>query len=435
MSPVAEHHRVALGAELTRLAARQRLPGHRVDHLDLEVGTDATHRADLLLEGVVGAVLGGDRRGLCHAVGNRHLGDPGVDQLGHHRCRTRRSGHDPGPHRGEVVCREVGERPLRDEHRGHAVERRALLVGRRLQRRCRVEARRGNDHRSAVRGAREVAHDHAEAVVEGHRDAHPVDLGVEAQLADEVAVVEDVAVRKGGALGKAGGARRVLDVDRVVRVERRLHLRHLLGPDLVATGQQRVPRVLPEDERVPNVRTAAPNLRQHRDVVAALERLSEEDRRDAGLLEHELQLVGAVARVDVDQDRADLGCGVLHQRPLGAVRRPDPDALPLDQPGGEQRPSQPVHLRRELGIRPPDPLGHVDEGVAVREPRHGRVEVVGDGLLEERDVDLAPGVRQHGHGCHPTPPDAGRQPCRRDGFGRRKPGVGKRAATGSVPPT
>ena len=40
----------------------------------------------------------------------------------------------------------------------------------------------------------EVAHHHAEAVVERHRDADPVGLGVAAQLADEVAVVEDVVV-------------------------------------------------------------------------------------------------------------------------------------------------------------------------------------------------------------------------------------------------
>jgi hypothetical protein len=70
-----------------------------------------------------------------------------------------------------------------------------------------------------VAGGREVAHHHAEAVVEGHRDADPVGLGVVAQLADEEPVVEDVVVRERRALRETGGARGVLDVDGVVGVE------------------------------------------------------------------------------------------------------------------------------------------------------------------------------------------------------------------------
>src|SRR6266542_243739 len=62
------------------------------------------------------------------------------------------------------------------------------------------------DHGRAVRGAGEVAEHHAEAVVQRHRDADAVGLGVAAALADEEAVVEDVVVRQGGALGEARGA-------------------------------------------------------------------------------------------------------------------------------------------------------------------------------------------------------------------------------------
>ena len=43
--------------------------------------------------------------------------------------------------------------------------------------------------------------------------------------------------------------------------------------------------------------------------------------------------MGAVGRVDVDQDRADLGGGVLRDRPLGAVRRPDADPVALRDAG------------------------------------------------------------------------------------------------------
>src|SRR6516225_1472507 len=42
--PVAEHHRVAAGAQLARLAARHGQPGVRVDQLDLEVRVDPADR-------------------------------------------------------------------------------------------------------------------------------------------------------------------------------------------------------------------------------------------------------------------------------------------------------------------------------------------------------------------------------------------------------
>src|SRR5690348_8808382 len=47
-----------------------------------------------------------------------------------------------------------------------------------------------------------ISEDHAEAVVERHRDADPVGLGVPAALADEQAVVEDVVVGQ-GQIGRA----------------------------------------------------------------------------------------------------------------------------------------------------------------------------------------------------------------------------------------
>ena len=66
---------------------------------------------------------------------------------------------------------------------------------------------------------RQVAHHHAETVVERHRDAQPVGRRASAgyRLADEEAVVEDVAVRQRRALG-AGGAGE-LDVDGVVELQ------------------------------------------------------------------------------------------------------------------------------------------------------------------------------------------------------------------------
>ena len=236
--PVAEHHRVAAGAELPRLAARQRVAADRVDDLDLQVRAHPADGADLALQRVVGPGLGRHRRRLGHAVGDGHLVDARVDELLHHLLGARRARHDAGAHAREVVRRQVGQRPLGDEHRRHAVERRALLVGDRAQGQGRVEAGRRDHHRRAVGGAREVAHHHPEAVVEGHRDADPVLLGVAAGLADEVAVVEDVAVAERRALGEAGRARRVLDVDRVVGSSDADALREVLLADALTVGDQ-----------------------------------------------------------------------------------------------------------------------------------------------------------------------------------------------------
>src|SRR5690606_4796201 len=129
--------------------------------------------------------------------------------------RAGRARHDAGAQGGQVVVREVGQVELRDEHGGHPVQRGAALLLDGAQGGRRVEGRGGDDHAGAVGGGREVAHHHAEAVVEGHRDADPVLLAVGDQLPHEVTVVEDVVVGEGGALGEAGGARGVLDVDGV----------------------------------------------------------------------------------------------------------------------------------------------------------------------------------------------------------------------------
>ena len=392
--PVAEHDRVPTRAELAGLPPRQRLAGDGVDDLDLEVRVHRADRADLALERVVRAGLRGHRRGLGHAVADRHLLDPGLDELGHDGCRARRAGHDAGSHRRQVPRPEVGQRPLGDEHRRHAVERRAPLLGDRVERRGGVEARRRDDRAGTVGGGREVAHDHAEAVVEGHRDADPVLLGVAAQLPHQVAVVEDVVVRERRALGEAGGARRVLDVDRVAGVEGGLHHRQALGAHLVGAGEQGVPGALPEHDDVLECGAPAPGGVDHGDVVRGLERGGDHHHPDAGLVQHVGELVRAVGRVDRHEDRPDLGGRVLGEGPLDAVRRPDADAVPLLDAGPDEGAGEPVDLRAQLGVREPDAGRPVDDRVALGEPGHRRVEVVSDRLLEERRIGGPHGVRQ-----------------------------------------
>ena len=224
--PVAEHHRVAAGAELPGHPARHRRPRLRIDDLDLDVRVHPAHGRHPALQRVAGPGLGGDRGGLGHAVADRHLGHAHpVDDVLHHLDRARRAGHHPGAQRAQVERggRALLEhRQLGDEHRRHAQQRRAALLRDRGQGGARLEGGRRVDQAGAARGGAQVADHHAEGVEQRDRHADPVGLGVPAHLADDVGVVEDVVVAQGGALGVAGGARGVLDVDRVVRVGRRL---------------------------------------------------------------------------------------------------------------------------------------------------------------------------------------------------------------------
>ena len=212
---------------------------------------DPAHGPDPLLERIVLGGLGGDRRGLGHPVTDRH---PRHVHLGHdpshHLDRAGRTGHDPGPQGREVVLLEARVIEHRDEHRRYAVERRAALLRRGGQGGLRVEGLAGHDDAGAVAGTGEVAEDHPEAVVEGHRDADPVGLLVAAARAGEPAVVEDVAVAQGRALRRPGRPAGELDVDRVPRVDACRPRREFPVRDSVAGGEQLRPigRVEPGDQ-------------------------------------------------------------------------------------------------------------------------------------------------------------------------------------------
>jgi hypothetical protein len=293
---------------------------------------------------------------------------------------------------GQVVLGEGRVVLHRDEHRRHAVDAGAALLGHAAQRRLGVEAGGGDDHRGAVADAAEVAHHHAEAVVEGHRDAEPVLVGQVDQLGREVAVVEDVAVAEGGALGVAGRAGGVLDVDRLVRRQlpgeqlgqRHAGVRHVVVAPL---GRPEEPDVLEGVE-------VAADLLDHGAVVAGLELRGRDQQPGAGLAKRVGQLVGAVRRVDVDQHRADLGGGQLGDRPLGAVRRPDAHPVALGDPGPQQPDGQRLDVAGQLGPAPAPAAGVLHQRLAVGVRRDRGVEALPDRLLEQRGLDLALGVRQ-----------------------------------------
>ncbi len=87
--PVAEHHRIAAGAELARLPARDGA-ALRVDHLDLQVRLHAADGGHPPLERIVQGALEADRAGLGHAVGDGHAGHVHpVHHMLHHLDRAR----------------------------------------------------------------------------------------------------------------------------------------------------------------------------------------------------------------------------------------------------------------------------------------------------------------------------------------------------------
>ena len=98
-----------------------------------------------------------------------------------------------------------------------------------------------------------------------------------------------------------------------------------------------------------------------------------------------LQLAQPVCRIDVDQNGASLGRGVLDDQPLDAVGAPDADPVtPLDaaRQEGAGRP-----FRGRMHIRPgqTDALMDRDERVAFGKRRRNPIETMPDRFSEERD--------------------------------------------------
>src|SRR4029450_7620986 len=96
-------------------------------------------------------------------------------------------------------------------------------------------------------------------------------------------------------------------------------------------------------------------------IVGDLDLRRDHEPRAAGLAERVLHLVQPIARVDIDEDRADLARGELRDRPLGAGRGPAADPLALLDPEGHEGPGTPVDLVLQLAIAVPEPLLAADE--------------------------------------------------------------------------
>ncbi len=77
----------------------------------------------------------------------------------------------------------------------------------------RVKAFARVDHGGAMGDAAQVAHHHAEAMVERHRNHQPVVLGQALAFTNKIAVVQNVVVGERGAFRVAGGTGGELDID------------------------------------------------------------------------------------------------------------------------------------------------------------------------------------------------------------------------------
>ncbi len=415
--PVAEHHAVAAGAQLADLPARHDM-AVLVDDLALQVRLGTTDAGDAPFEVVARAGLGRHRAGLGHAVGDLHLAHVHLgDHPLHHLDRAGGAGHDAGAQAGQVHAGALGVVEHGDEHGRHAVQRGGALLGHRLQGGQRLEGGARVDHRAAVGQAAEVAHHHAEAVVQRHRDDQAVVLGEAEALADHVAVVEDVVVAEGGALGEAGGAGGVLDVDRLVELQLLAALAQLLGADLLGHRLQLLPAEhavgrlpaeadhpaqLRQHVAVQGAERAAGQFRQqlaeHAVVVGGLEGIGADQPATAGLLERVLEFVEAVGGVDVDQDHPGLGAGELGDAPLGAVRRPDAQTLARLQADGDEGPRTAVDRLGQLGPGEAQALLAYHQRLALGETGHRLIEGCTDGHGQQRFLLRSAGVARKIHG-------------------------------------
>ena len=358
------------------------------------------HRPDgrhPLLDRVVDPGLRRDRRGLGHPVADRDFGDVHpLAHLLHHLHRAGRPCHDAGAKRREVGAIEVGVVELRDKHGRDAVERRAAFRFNGRERASRIEPLAGHDDARPVAGTGQIADDHAEAVVERHRHAHPIDFGVAEHLAAEEAVVQDVVVRQRRALGRAGGAGCVLDVDRVVERQAGLARRQPVVVDRLALVEQCRPLAV-ENHSLPQRGALGADPVQNLHVVGLPEPARQQQQRQPRLCERVTELLRLVGGIDVDQDRADPGGGVLDDDPLEAVGGPDADPVPLLDATRQQRLGQRRCGVPELSVGGPILLGGRHQRVPVAKAIHGASEIGADRLAQKGDGAGAVHVGRQAH--------------------------------------
>ena len=194
-----------------------------------------------------------------------------------------------------------------------------------------------------------------------------------------------------GALGQPGGPRGVLDVDRIVGRQRRAARGDIGRADGRGRRQQHVPLGRLEEDGALDGGALRRDLGPHGPVVAGLEARCGEQQPRSRLPQRELELAGAVGRVDAHHDGADARRRVLDQGPLVSdwATTPRRDRRPRSR-----RPGALVPVRRCAGSS----CSYVqrmfwcrhDERLAVAERPDGAEEVVVDGLGQQWDLGSNP---------------------------------------------
>jgi hypothetical protein len=361
--------------------------------------------------------------GLGHAISDSHFAHMHArHHVAHHFDRARRARHNAGAQAGQIETGELGMAENGDEHGGDAVQACAALGLDGLQHGERVEPFGWADHASAMGDAGEVPQHHAEAMVERHGNAQPVSRRQPHRLADEKAVVEDVVVGQRRALGRPRRAAGELDVDRIVELQARLQRRQFgalglrgrpgdVGEVEGARGpfcaqadhdlQLRQPRRLKFTWR--GVVEFGSEGAQRADVIVAFEAGAEDQRLAADLVEHMVELVDAIGRIDVDEDQARLGRGELGQHPFRVVWRPDADPLAGPQAERHQAGGKIGHAAGEFLVIPTDILMPHDQRRAVGRSLGDAPEQSPDRLADERPIAGAVNVTLRHPSLLPAP--------------------------------
>ena len=288
-----------------------------------------------------------------------------------------------------------------DEHGGHAVEGRDVLVIDALEGGLRGEVRNGQNGAAVGHGSRH-GEDHAEAVEHGHLDHHAVRRGQVHAVADGLAVVDDVVVGQHDAFREPGGTGGVLHVADVVDVDGGLHAMDLFEGSLVRIGQG-----LFEGQGAGHAEADGNDVSQEGQpfCVKGLARLvvfqfgtefihdlhivgvpvavDHDEGMGVRLAEEVLRFVDLIGGIHGDQDRTDFGSGPEGQEPGGYVGGPDGDFGTGPDPQGHEGSRELLDVVPELGIGAGVVEGREFDGQLVRELFDHSVEDFREGLVDE----------------------------------------------------
>ena len=210
---------------------------------------------------------------------------------------------------------------------------------------------------------------------------------------------------QGDAFGKTGRPGCVLDVDVIVRVQvgrnrPQFFVRHSFpalqdvfeaeDAILLPVDQDHIPEGGQEGRIQParrGARDLGADLQQHLVIPGGLERMHQDERLCAGLLQGIPEFVRPIGGIDVHENRPDLGGRKLQGHPFPAVDRPDAYTVPLLDPQLQQPLGQLVGHLVERAVGEAPPLMRGNERFFVGMLSGNAPETFPDGQVEQRHID------------------------------------------------